>query len=136
MGQPLLAETTGLRVCQQGGEPMLYVLADRPTLKQIGDEMLLSDCHSSISLTDVTTFQFIDMASIGAITIPSFTFEGRVIIGSGLPPHQICGLYSIDGKLLLSDLTDNEGSIIIELPENEFSFILKSNQTTIKFTIK
>lgn len=136
IGQSLLAETTGLQVCQQGGEPMLYVLADRPTLKQIGDEMLLSDSNSSISLTEVTTFQFVDIASIDAITMPSLTFEGRVVIGKGLLPSQLCELYSVDGKLLFSDLTDNEGSIRIELPENVFSFILKSYQTTIKFTIK
>ena len=134
----LNAENNFLIVFQKDGTQTGFALAEKPVIDcSLGQLSVTSAKYSmSIPLADVEKYSFVDDLPSN---IPIFKYEeGNIKVKSGhvtiesMPSNTIVSVFGINGTTLKSYITDSNGHLEFDLPNNSKAVIIKANSTSVK----
>lgn len=112
----------GLTLKLKSGEPVSFLLADKPVISFDGDQCVI-ECKD---FKNILEMKDIDFGSFGELTgVESAAAEKMMLdlsnpsaaVVRGLTPGENVALYTIDGRLLQNVAAGNDGCATIELSE-------------------
>lgn len=121
------------------GKHITYLLCKEPIITFQGEEFILTTQNSIVSYPakDILKYTF---SKIEPDAIDSYTKEKAYVvvkdanlIGRNLDPTSNVVVYSVDGSILSSAMTDEKGNVSISLPKTPNNiYVIKTSVATFK----
>ena len=132
------ASNAYLLITQKNGQQTGFSLIDYPKVDCLSGYLTVTSVLSTISipLEDILKFEFVNEIPSGIVTLKYKSDNikvksGRVFINS-LPPKSIVDVYDINGTLLSSTQSDDDGCIELELSQSINPVIIKMQSRSVK----
>lgn len=122
------------------GNQVTCLLDEKPVVTFKSDELVITTHMNVVSYkaSDVTkfTYTYADPTAISSVrTGSAFSFNGNTLQVSNLTPSSLVSVYAVGGILVTSAKTDNNGSVVLTLPEQSGTvYIVKTSVANFKIT--
>lgn len=112
----------GLTLKFKSGEPVSYLLADKPVISFDGD-MCIIECHdfkNIFEMKDIDFGSFGSLVSVESAIVENLTLDLSIPMEAavrGLQAGDSATLYSVDGRVLGSAVADKDGVATLDLSD-------------------
>lgn len=131
-----------LLVTQNNGQQTGFALIDQPKIECLYGFLTVTSAHNTISvpLGDIKNYEFVNEIPSGIITLRYDNDDieinsGHVVITS-LPSKSTVFLYGINGTVLSTMTSSENGRLEFDLPNSNGPIIIKTLSRSIKITNK
>lgn len=136
----VMGEETHIMIWQKTGGTVSYALSAKPKIIYQGDTLLLQTENITIAypVTNLDRITFDHTANGIAAAHQNNLPHGTItatpdgISIQGFEPSTPIYAYSLDGKIVATHRTDNNGSLCFRFPSSQRLFIVKAGLSTIK----
>lgn len=124
----------------QNNKQITFLLDDKPALSFDGSDLTVKTHLSNFSYNSADikryTIEYVDPLGISSVTSSIvFSIENGVLVACNLPASSPVSIYSVDGKLLKTQMTNRNGHICIPLDNISSSVVLvKTSIANFKIT--
>lgn len=132
-------EVNALRIHGKSGENVTILLDEKPVVRFDGYDLVVTTHMNVVSYpsADVVKFTYVSVAPDG-IRTPGlldtvFSFEKESVRMANLSPQTRVSVYTVDGRLISSAMTDSSGCASLRLPRQSASvYVVKTSTVTFK----
>lgn len=128
-----------LRIHGKSGESVTILLDERPVVRFEGNDLVVATHMNVVSFpsADVVRFTYasVDPEGVRAPGVPGMacSFEKDFVRMANLSPRTRVSVYTADGRLVSSAMTDGGGRVSLKLPERSASvYVVKTSSATFK----
>ena len=131
-----------LIVTQKNGQQTGFALIDQPKIECLSGFLTVTSVHNTISvpLDDIINFEFVNEIPSGIITLRYNNNDVKVnsghVVISSLPSKSIVNIYNINGTILSTMTSSDDGRLEFDLPKSNGPIIIKTQSRSIKITNK
>ncbi|MCD8235577.1 MAG: hypothetical protein LUD00_02750 [Prevotellaceae bacterium] len=130
-----------LMIHGKSGEKVTILLDEKPAVRFEGDDIVVTTHMNVVSYVsaDVVKFTYVSVTPDG-MSNPGlfgavFSFGNDFVRMENQAPHIRVSIYSVDGKLLSSVMTDSKGCASMQLPEPTAAvYVVKTPSSTFKIS--
>lgn len=138
----LKADNEFLLVTQKNGQQTGFALIDQPKIECLSGFLTVTSVHNTISvpLDDIINFEFVNEIPSGIITLRYNNNDVKVnsghVVISSLPSKSTVNIYNINGTILSTMTSSDDGRLEFDLPKSNGPIIIKTQSRSIKITNK
>ena len=131
-----------LLVTQKNGQQTCFALIDQPKIECLSGYLTITSLNNTISvpLDDIINFEFANEIPSGIITLRYNNHDVKVnsghVVISSLPSKSTVNIYSINGTILSTMTSSDDGRLEFDLPKSNGPIIIKTQSRSIKITNK
>ncbi len=132
-------DINALRIHCRSGEDITMMLDEYPIVRFDSNDLVITTSKSEVNLMsdDVLKFTYAHVATSGTgnqnLSDVMFFFEKEYMKVTNLAPATNVTVYTVDGMLISSAVTDRNGNASLRLPESTNSvYIVKTSSLTFK----
>ncbi len=130
-----------LMIHGKSGEKVTILLDEKPKVRFQGNDLVVTTHMNVVNYAsdDVVKFSYVsvdpnDVSNPGLLGVV-FAFDKGAVRMQNLPPYVRVSVYTVDGKLISSSMTDSKGCASLNLPESVASvYIVKTPSSTFKIS--